>query len=109
VLAVAALLLAGTVSGRAAPERGGSEPSGIALECRRGKGPWRRCRMQVREVGAHWFLQIGAERLEFRHDGSGTVRMHSDREGWRQVHSHWGEDTSLCWDGVCARGDIPLD
>jgi hypothetical protein len=25
------------------------------------------------------------------------------------VNSRWIESSSLCWDGVCARGDIPLD
>jgi hypothetical protein len=65
--------------------------------------------MEVRQVGAHWFLQVGDQRLEFRHDGSGTVRMQRQSSGWRAVDSRWQEDTSLCWDGVCARGDIPLD
>jgi hypothetical protein len=25
------------------------------------------------------------------------------------VSSRWEDRNSLCWDGVCARGDIPLD
>ncbi|MEB3322829.1 MAG: hypothetical protein VKI81_08385 [Synechococcaceae cyanobacterium] len=108
---VAALLLApvGVAAGLADPVDASSPRETIALECRLGDGPWRRCRMQVREVGAHWFLLIGEQRLEFRHDGTGAVRMQTDRGGWRSVRSRWAEDTSLCWDGVCARGDIPLD
>jgi hypothetical protein len=80
----------------------------IPLECRLGEGPWRNCSMQVEQIGAHWTLIVEGERYEFRHDGRGSVRMLSAGEGWRPVSSRW-EDTSLCWDGVCARGDIPLD
>ena len=29
--------------------------------------------------------------------------------GWQPVNSRWVENKDLCWDGVCARGDIPLD
>ena len=83
--------------------------SAIPLECRFGDGPWQSCRMEVEQVGIHWFLQVGEQRLEFRHDGTGVVRMQKDPSGWRPVSSRWEEDTSLCWDGVCARGDIPLD
>jgi hypothetical protein len=81
----------------------------IPLECRLGEGPWRDCSMQVEQIGAHWTLIVEGERYEFRHDGRGSVRMLSSGEGWRPVSSRWNEDTSLCWDGVCARGDIPLD
>ncbi|HYP04019.1 MAG TPA: hypothetical protein VER57_05660, partial [Cyanobium sp.] len=63
----------------------------------------------VQQVGSHWFLLVGEQRVEFRHDGTGAVRMQKNTGGWRPVSSRWNEDTSLCWDGVCARGDIPLD
>lgn len=85
------------------------EGSGIPLECRLGDGPWQSCRMEVQQVGTHWVLLVGRQRVEFRHDGTGAVRMQKDTSGWRPVSSRWNEDTSLCWDGVCARGDIPLD
>jgi hypothetical protein len=85
------------------------EASVIPLECRLGDGPWQSCRMEVQQVGSHWFLLVGEQRVEFRHDGTGAVRMQKDTAGWRPVSSRWNEDTSLCWDGVCARGDIPLD
>jgi hypothetical protein len=25
------------------------------------------------------------------------------------VSSRWDDQNKLCWDGICARGDIPLD
>lgn len=93
-----------------AQDAGGSNRGGtISLECRLASGPWQPCQMQVEQMGAHWWLLIAGQRLEFRHDGRGQVRMQRGRETWRQVNSSWGEDASLCWDGVCARGDIPLD
>ncbi len=81
----------------------------VPLECRLNEGPWQTCQMQVEEIGAHWFLLVGGQRIEFRHDGRGSVTMQRDPGVWRPVSSRWQEDTSLCWDGVCARGDIPLD
>jgi hypothetical protein len=84
-------------------------PGLVPLECRLDAGPWQNCQMQVEEIGAHWFLVVGGQRIEFRHDGRGSVTMQKPSGGWRPVSSHWQEDTSLCWDGVCARGDIPLD
>jgi hypothetical protein len=84
-------------------------PAEISLECRLDQGPWQNCRMQVQDIGAHWFLLVGGQRIEFRHDGRGSVTMQKASGGWRPVSSRWQEDTSLCWDGVCARGDIPLD
>lgn len=106
-LAIAALGVAAVPLAPAAVAQSGGTP--IPLECRYGNGPWLRCQMQVEQVGAHWILLIEDRRLEFRHDGTGTVRMQADGAGWRTVNSRWDEDTSLCWDGVCARGDIPLD
>ena len=86
----------------------------IQLQCRLAAGPWQPCRMEVEQVGGHWWLLVGKRRIEFRHDGKGTVTMQglpahgSSSQGWRRVSSRW-EDTSLCWDGICARGPIPLD
>jgi hypothetical protein len=84
-------------------------PGLVALECRLDEGPWQTCQMQVEQIGAHWFLLVGGQRIEFRHDGRGSVTMQKPSGGWRPVSSRWQEDTSLCWDGVCTRGDIPLD
>ena len=80
----------------------------IPLECRLADGPWRSCQMEVIQVGRHWFLQIGADRFEFTHDGTGKVRLLKDGI-WKEVTPRWAEDQSLCWGEVCARGDIPLD
>lgn len=73
-----------------------------------GEGPWQPCRMRVEQVGTHWYLLIGNQQVEFRHDGDGLVRVRQ-QGAWRSVTSRWEADTSLCWDGYCARGDIPLD
>jgi len=31
------------------------------------------------------------------------------RSAWIPVDVHWSDDPALCWDGVCAQGDLPLD
>ena len=28
---------------------------------------------------------------------------------WAEVQTRWSADGTLCWNTVCARGDIPLD
>jgi len=81
----------------------------IPLECRLGQGPWLACRMEVVAIGSQWALVVGAQRWEFRHDGHGSVTMQHGEGPWRPVRSRWDDQNSLCWDGVCARGDIPLD
>ena len=80
----------------------------IPLDCRLGDGPWQRCQMEVIELGRRWFLVVENQRIEFRHDGTGHVRMGRDGR-WQTVTPRWGEDQSLCWNTLCARGDIPLD
>jgi hypothetical protein len=65
--------------------------------------------MEVQDVGLHWILRIGEQRIEFRHSGDGAVRMQRGIGSWQPVTAAWQPDTSLCWDGVCAKGDIPLD
>ena len=81
----------------------------IPLECRLEQGPWQPCRMEVVTIGSQWSLVVGAQRWEFRHDGSGRVTMRHGAGSWRPVSSRWDDRNSLCWNGVCARGDIPLD
>jgi hypothetical protein len=80
----------------------------IPLECRIGKGVWQSCQMEIVDPGSHWFLTIGKRRLEFRHEGTGRMRMALEGR-WRDVTPQWGADRSLCWDSVCIRGEIPLD
>lgn len=65
--------------------------------------------MEVVSIGSQWALVVGAQRWEFRHDGRGSVTMQQGAGSWRPVSSRWEDPNSLCWDGVCARGDIPLD
>jgi hypothetical protein len=95
------LLLGGLTAARA-------QALNLPLQCRLGEGAWQPCRMEIQTLGEHWWLQIGSERIEFRHGGDGSVRM--QRAGaWRAVTPSWQGGTSLCWDGVCAQGAIPLD
>ena len=84
-------------------------PQAIPLECRLEQGPWQTCRMEVVSIGSQWSLVVGGQRWEFRHDGRGSVTMRHGAGSWRPVSSRWEDSNSLCWDGVCARGDIPLD
>jgi hypothetical protein len=80
------------------------------LTCRLQQGPWLPCTMQLDANGLGWRLRIGAQQsLQFRHDGLGRVRMRRGSEPWQPVQARWLADASLCWDGVCARGPIPLD
>lgn len=84
-------------------------PTSVPLQCRLAGSAWQSCRMDVDEVGVRWTLVIGRQRLEFRHDGRGGMRMQAGDGAWRSVNSHWQPLGELCWDGVCARGDLPLD
>jgi len=103
------LMLLGNLPLRAEAALDGDRRGAVALQCRLAGGAWQPCQMQVERVGSHWWLLIGGQKLEFRHDGRGQVTMQRGNGDWRQVDSRWGDDASLCWDGVCARGDIPLD
>jgi hypothetical protein len=97
-------LASGLASGQAAH---GAEPP-IALECRVGAGSWQSCQMEVSDPGRRWALVLGRRRYAFEHDGTGKMRMTVDGRQ-REVTPRWDSHGSLCWDGVCARGDIPLD
>ncbi len=89
---------------------GGAAADSLELvRCRMSPGPWRSCQMEVQEVGQRWELLIGGERIRFHHDGHGTVRMQRQRHPWQVVEPRWNADSALCWDGVCAQGDFPLD
>ena len=84
-------------------------PQAIPLECRLQQGPWQPCWMEVVTIGSQWALVVGAQRWEFRHDGSGSMTMRQGAGSWRTVSSRWEDRNSLCWNRVFARGDIPLD
>lgn len=86
----------------------------IPLRCREGSGPWRDCSLEVERLGERWSLLLDGQRLEFRHDGRGTVTMQRSSTAdpspaWVPVEALWTEDPALCWNGVCAQGDLPLD
>jgi hypothetical protein len=85
-----------------------AQPLRVPLECRLAGGPWQACTMTIEQVGTHWWLDVGRERLEFRSDGRGSVSLSAGGSS-RAVMPAWNPDQALCWDGVCARGDIPLD
>lgn len=74
--------------------------------------------MEVEQPGSRWTLVMGLRRIGFRHDGSGTVRMQDPElkqligagdRSWIPVQTSWIAGPALCWDGICAQGDIPLD
>jgi hypothetical protein len=79
------------------------------LECQQERSPWRSCRMLVDHTGMAWELQLDHDAVHFRHGGDGAVMMRRGHAPWRPVTSHWRSDASLCWNGLCARGQIPLD
>lgn len=82
----------------------------VPLECSLDAGAWRLCTMQVESIGQHWWITSGEARIEFRHDGRGQITMRREQGArWRAVTANWTADSALCWDGVCARGAIPLD
>lgn len=84
-------------------------PVAARLHCRLAGGPWQQCRMAVDRDGLGWELQIGDEQIRFRHDGRGAVSMQRGGRTQQAVEARWLADASLCWDGVCAKGAIPLD
>ncbi|MFN9644875.1 MAG: hypothetical protein ACK6BG_07110 [Cyanobacteriota bacterium] len=88
------------------PVRGQGPP--VSLDCRVGGGPWTACRMEIQDPGRIWTLVVGRRRYSFQHDGTGRMRMTVDGR-WKDVTPRWDSDGSLCWDGLCARGEIPLD
>lgn len=87
----------------------GAQPMRVPLECRLAAGPWQACTMTIEQLGAHWWLDVGQERFEFRSDGRGSVSLRAGGGSTRAVMPAWNQEQALCWDGVCARGDIPLD
>lgn len=83
---------------------GGLPP--VALQCRLDGGPWRDCLMRIESIGQRWSLEVDREQLWFEHDDRGLVRMRR-RGSWVPVEPHWSADAALCWDGICAKGEIP--
>lgn len=88
---------------------GAHDPFNVPLRCQVNGGVWRECQMVVERVGSLWQLVLGSERFGFEHDGRGQVRMRSGEGEWKPVQARWTADAALCWDGLCAQGDLPLD
>jgi hypothetical protein len=103
------------IAPKPASAQGAAPPVSIPLQCRLGDGPWQSCAMEVERPGERWSLVVGGRRIAFRHDGSGTVRIDDSaaqsRAGghWRAVQTTWIAGPALCWNSICAQGDIPLD
>jgi len=89
--------------------RWGGEAFSVPLRCQVNGGAWHECQMVVDQVGSHWQLVLGNDRYGFQHDGRGLVRMRRGSGAWSRVEPRWTADASLCWDGLCAQGAIPLD
>ncbi|MCP9850559.1 hypothetical protein KBY88_12180 [Cyanobium sp. Morenito 9A2] len=106
LLASALVLVPGLVLGAMATQ---ARAEDVPLSCRIGQGPWRSCVMTVSAPGVRWRLQVGDERIEFRHDGSGRVTLQRPGARAQLVSGRWIAAQTLCWDGICARGELPLD
>lgn len=81
----------------------------VPLECQLNQGSWEPCTLTIEQMGEHWWLQIGAQRLDFHSDGRGSVTLSADGSRPRAVQPIWTAQQALCWDGVCTKGDLPLD
>lgn len=106
LIAMAALMAVwfGVMPARSEPQR-----PPVPVRCRLAGGPWQDCQMLIERIGERWCLVVGAERVWFEHDGRGRVRMLRGSGGWIPVDARWTADAALCWDGICAKGELPLD
>ena len=81
----------------------------VPLECQIQRGRWQPCTLTIEQMGEHWWLQIGAQRLDFRSDGRGSTTLTEGGGTSKAVQPMWTAQRTLCWDGVCTKGDLPLD
>ena len=93
----------------AAPTR--AETAGaVTMECRNADQAWSPCQYVSEQPGARWELAFSNQIVRFQHDGSGSMEMKiGERAPWARVEARWRPDGTLCWNTVCARGNIPLD
>lgn len=84
-------------------------PLRLPVQCQLSGGPWQQCTMTIQRAGEHWWLQVGAQQLEFRSDGRGQISLREPSGLTRVVYPRWAEQQALCWDGICAKGEFPLD
>lgn len=105
-LTPAALLITAGL-GLAAPAR---PVLSLPVECRQQHQDWQNCRYESDQPGRSWQLAFPNKTVRFDHDGSGRMRMQLNENGdWTGVQSRWIAERTLCWNDVCARGEIPLD
>lgn len=81
----------------------------LPLSCKVRSEPWQPCTLSVVRMGEHWWLQLPQQRFEFRSDGRGSVRLWEGTRGPQTVVPSWTAQQVLCWDGICAKGELPLD
>ncbi len=81
----------------------------LPLECQLRQGHWQPCTLTIQQMGEHWWLQIGEQRLVFRSNGRGEITLSDPAGVTRTVQPIWTAQRELCWDGVCTKGDFPLD
>ena len=80
------------------------------LECRHEAGDWQPCQMGIERMGNRWWPNFSDQRFNFQNDGKGRMTMRIGKDsGWKLVQPRWVADRTLCWNEVCARGEIPLD
>ena len=106
---VLVLLGPGIPEGRARPAGEELRAETIDLRCQIGTQSWSECQMVIDRIGEHWWLVVGKQRFEFRHDGRGSVTMAEGALPPKPVITRWRSSGILCWDGLCAEGPIPLD
>jgi hypothetical protein len=81
----------------------------LPLECQLHQGQWQPCTLTIEQIGEHWWLQIGRQRLVFRSNGRGSITLSDGAGATRTVQPVWTAQQALCWDGVCTKGEFPLD
>ena len=81
----------------------------LPVECQLALGPWQPCTLTIEQVGEHWWLQVGSQTLVFRSNGRGEITLRDPAGITKTVQPVWTAQRALCWDGVCTKGDFPLD
>ena len=81
----------------------------LPLQCQLHQGPWQPCTLTIEQLGEHWWLQVGPQKLVFRSDGRGSITLSDPAGATKTVQPLWTAQRALCWDGVCTKGDFPLD
>ena len=100
-------LLVAAGLGMAAPAR---PAFSVPIECRQQHQERLNCRYESDQPGRSWQLAFENKTVRFHHDGSGHMKMQLNNNGnWTGVQARWIAERTLCWNDVCARGEIPLD